>query len=577
MIHDLALWLAHGGYVAALRAHALLIGFLAVWRWSELRPALTSDTPDTRDATRRVVVPLALALCIGAVAAALRWSLPASPQVIYDEFWYLSIARHMREAGDATPSIVRDASGMAPPGETFRPPYPQGWPWLETWAGGTPPWRGAVDLERGVGVLASMALFGALAGESLWGATFAGLGLAVLPAFVRLGQGASAEGASALFVIVALWAALSQRRRPGPAGQLLALATLAWALHFRPENGLYVVLFTPLLIGATIGRAREEGPHEAAAEAPVDSGRADGNTSVLALLLRGTTVLIVGLLAAADAIIMIDGATGPYRDDHFVAQPRPGFSTWQANMAANLIENTLFFVDGRVMPAWLTAAAALGVVMLVRERRVGRLTFLLAWMGLFTLALSPFPFGDFAAAHSIDTWRFSIQVSLPMLVLGAHGLDAAMRVLGRGPATATAAGLALWMGLSTAAYGPFMTAARPQSATWDDLARVASTVDGRVAVNDDSIAVALREGFAVDVVAWTKDADPGTPWLLMVESSDAPAAWRGLPLDLIWTTGPVEAGREGLTLHRRAAPTPSNEATTLHPARGEAASMRHHP
>ncbi|NDD27784.1 MAG: 3-deoxy-7-phosphoheptulonate synthase [Proteobacteria bacterium] len=119
-------------------------------------------------------------------------------------------------------------------------------------------------------------------------------------------------------------------------------------------------------------------------------------------------------------------------------------------MLANLTENALFFVDGRVLPAWLTAAAALGIVMLARERRTRRLAFLLGWIGLFTLALSPFPFGDFAAAHSLDTWRFSVQVSLPLLILGAHGVDGAARALDRLPALAAAGGMALWMGLATA-------------------------------------------------------------------------------------------------------------------------------
>lgn len=532
MIHTLALWLAHGGYVAMLGINAVLIVVLLAFRWRELARS-TPPTPSPNGRLGRVVI----ALVIAATAAALRWNLPASPQVLYDELWYASIARHMRDAGDATPAIVRDRSGVAPAGETFRPPYPQGWPWLESWTHGTPPWRGAVELQRIVGVSACVTLFLALAEESLCGAAFAGMGLAVLPAFVRLSQGASAEGASALFVVVALWAALSQRRQPGTAGLLLALATLAWALHFRPENGLYVALFAPLLVGAR-RPAAPAGDTTPRTEAPSVPG-----------LMPRLTACAVALFAAADALIMIDGAAGPYRADHFTAQPRPGFTTWQANMLANLTENALFFVDGRVLPAWLTAAAGLGIVMLARERRTRRLAFLLGWIGLFTLALSPFPFGDFAAAHSLDTWRFSVQVSLPLLILGAHGVDGAARALDRLPALAAAGGMALWMGLATAAYWPFMTAPRPHSPTWDDLARV-TAADGLVAVNDDSIAVTLREGYSVDVVAWTSGPDPGARWLLVV-GDEAPKAWRGIPLDLMWTTGPVESGREGLTFYRR--------------------------
>ena len=563
-MHSIALWLAHGGYVLLLCLQAVLIVGLVAWRWRELRgrPWATRGAEGDRPVPGTTAwwrTALGLGLLVAAVAAALRFSLPASPQVVYDEFWYLSTARHMRCTGAATPYIVRDGTGVAPPGDEFRPPYPQGWPWLETViAGSGGAWARAVTLQRGVGVAACVALFAAFAAESLVAAAYTGLGLAILPAFVRLGQGASAEGASALFVILALWAARSQRWRPGPAGALLALASLAWALQMRPENILYLPLFLPVAFLRTSGDTdadaspdeMETDPEATPIDASAASGRFGSGLGMAGWAIGlGLFVLFVG----ADLSIMADGAAGPHASDHFVAQPRPGFATWQANMVANLRENGLFFFDGRVLPRWVTAMALLGVAMLARRGWFMAIGWFFGWIGLFTLALSPYPFGDFPAAHSADTWRFSVQVSLPLLMLGGRGVEWAVRGARRGQTMLMLAALGVPMALSVGAYWDFVTAPNPRIATWTDLEQVAQRVDGPVWVSDDSVAVALQEGFGLDVV-WPRDGSAPTEarrpcWLLAV-GDDAPAAWRPMALDLRWTTGPVATGREGLTLYQ---------------------------
>lgn len=577
-MHTLALWLAHGGYVLLLCLQAALLIGLTAWRLRELRsrpwmPRVADAGTPTVGTKAWWRAAVSWGLLVAGVAALLRFSLPASPQVVYDELWYLSTARHMRASFDATPFVVRDESGVAPAGDEFRPPYPQGWPWLETpIAGGTGAWTRAVTLERVVGVAACVALYATFAAESLGAATYMGLGLAILPAFVRLGQGASAEGASTLFVILALWAARSQRGRPGPAGALLTLTSLAWALQFRPENLLYLPLFLPVAFVRTGRESDAEAPADepttapdtrentvhglattpevAEDTAPIESGRFGSGLSA-----AGWTVglALFALFVSADLAIMADGAAGPHAADHFVAQPRPGFTTWQANMVANLRENGLFFFDGRVLPRWVTAAAAVGGMMIARTGGFVPVAWFLGWIGLFTLALSPYPFGDFPAAHSADTWRFSVAVSLPLLMLGGRGVEWTARLLGRGRTLLTTAVLGVWMALSVGGYWDFVTGPNPREATWRDLAQVAERVDGPVWVSDDSVAVALQEGFGLTVV-WPRTGvvapSHARPCWMLAVGDDLPAAWADLPLDLKWTTGPVEAGREGLTLYQ---------------------------
>lgn len=559
-MHALVLTLAHGGYVLLLGLQAVLLIGLTAWRWRELRwrpwvPRAAGDEGLRAGSVAWWRAAIGLGLLVAGVATLLRFSLPVSPQVVYDEFWYLATSRHMRVALDATPFIARDATTAIPPGKEFRPPYPQGWPWLEmTVSGGVGAWSRAVTLQRLVGVAACVALFATFAAESLAAATYMGLGLAILPAFVRLAQGASAEGASTLFVILALWAARSQRWRPGPAGALLALMSLAWALQFRPENLLYLPLFLSVAFLRTGGGSEDENPAESmTAVSETASTLAGRRNSGL-----GAAGWVVGLalfvvFVGADIAIMADGAAGPHAGDHFVAQPRPGFDTWQANMVANLRENASFFIDGRVLPRWVTVAAAVGAIMIARAGGFISIAWFLGWIGLFTLALSPYPFGDFPAAHSADTWRFSVGVSLPLLMLGGRGVEWTLRTLGRGRARLPLVAAGVWMILSIGGYWGFMTGVNPRQATWHDLAHVAERVEGPLWVSDDSVAVALQEGFDVTVI-WPREgvvpAGGVTPCQLLAVGDDLPDAWRDLPLELLWTTGPVEAGREGLTLYQ---------------------------
>jgi hypothetical protein len=269
------------------------------------------------------------------------------------------------------------------------------------------------------------------------------------------------------------------------------------------------------------------------------------------------------VFSGADFAIMAEGAAGPHATEHFVANPRPGFTSWQANMAANLRENASFFVDGRVLPPWMSAMALLGTGWLIAGRWFAPLAFYWVWIVGFTLALSPWPFGDFAAAHSADTWRFSVSVSLPVLMLGGRGAEWTARRLGPVSATALAALLIGLGALAVTRYAPFCAAPHPGLAAWTDLETAARQVPGRACVvtADRSAAVALREGLGVEAVLeeglTRRDLETWPHPLYAVTTGDASLStgWEGVAVDVVWTSGPQATG--GATLYRREAPPSS--------------------
>jgi len=491
-----------GGYVALFAAHLVVVLGLVVWRLRELgglwRPAQSL---------------LAAGAGIALLAAGLRMAQPVAPQVYFDEFYYLATARNVRTSGTVVALIERGLPPAPDPRPAPEPPYPQGWPTLLSLVSGGG-YGAAVGLQRSIGVLTAVATFAMLAPESLVAAAFAGGAVAVMPALLRLSQGASAEGASLLFVVLALWGCRSQRFRTGMAGALLAGALVALAGHFRPENMLYAVLFLPLAFFRT------------------DASRAQVAAGVFAWL----------LFAAPDVLIMAAGATGPAASDHFEAVPRPGFATVAENFVANLIGNLKFLVDGAVLPFWASLLALLGGVLLWDRGCRLPAAFYAGWIGLFILALSPFPFGDFQTAHSYDTWRFSLQVTLPVILLGARGLELAPD-WARRPLPLVL--LAVLMGAAPLLHGAFITRVHPLAPAWQGIDKLADIARaGIVVTSDERIALLLREGYGVRATLGPSTTEMPAGWkvFFLEEDGRVPPGWSKLPLALRATTGPLILG-----------------------------------
>lgn len=538
--------LLHGLYTRILDVQALCLVVLLSWRFREVRrlgggPAGADPAgPDRAWTPDRFFVACLGAVGVACLAAMTRASLPHAPQVYYDEFWYLATARHIAAGGDASPMITCGLEGQVAPGLEFRPPYPQGWPWLMSWVlRAVPPadtsFAVAVTVERVAGVLAPLALFAMLCGESLLAAGYAAGALAVLPAFVRLSTGASPEGLSLLFIVGFLWAARSVRHAPGPAGALLVVAAGAWAGHFRPENLLYLLLFLPVAFGPRLGRPSLESMGGAWGRLVADRPR----------LVYGALCLWLVSWIWPDLTIMASGTQGSRSAEHFMAIPRPGFESMAENAWANLRENLAFFVNGRVLPIWVTPLALLGTWILWRRGGRVALLFYWGWIALFTLALSPLPFGDFSAAFSLDTWRFSLHVSLPLILLGAKGLEWSGRAL---PSTVRPV-IPLVVAavfLTTTQDQGFVQRPHRLQPLWQALVEMRAHLPRQcvVLVDDPSLAVTLREGLGMDAVLGplppqvSLQGTPARPLFLVDASGTVPQQWASSPLRVEWISSP---------------------------------------
>jgi hypothetical protein len=249
---------------------------------------------------------------------------------------------------------------------------------------------------------------------------------------------------------------------------------------------------------------------------------------------------------------MGSGAAGPRAADHFIAQPRPGFGSWQENMRANLVSNAWFFVDALILPRWITMLAVLGAAVLARDRKWRPLLFYGAWIVGLTAILSPYPFGDFEAAHSLDTWRFSVLVTLPLILLGAYAVRSAVEKPRRpGGAAVCVVAIAVLGGTSLVGYWDFDTAPHPDPALWPNLVTVAAHVPAGVAVitNDDSTAITLQEGCGLTTGCDERDGaalarSMHACWLEVGTTAAAPQ-----PMPLLWTTGPLPVGQQTMTLY----------------------------
>jgi len=256
-----------------------------------------------------------------------------------------------------------------------------------------------------------------------------------------------------------------------------------------------------------------------------------------------------------DLLVMLAGAAGPHAGDHFRAIPRPGFASMQENALANLGNNLLFLVEGRILPPWVTLAALIGSWILWRRGWRLSLAFYWAWVALFTLALSPFPFGDFRVAHSYDTWRFTLHVTLPMVLLGARAVE----WLYRDGGTATRAGVAFVVAVAVLStpvlYRGFVLDPHPLAATWRAVEQAAPHMQGGpVVVDTMDLALLLQEGFGLPATLGPVAPDRAQaaaregPLYFCTSGGDVPSSWASLPLRMTGRFQVVRPSGEPATL-----------------------------
>ena len=489
--------LLEGGYRAVLALHLGALALLSAWG---LGRALRSLSPGERAALSGLLV----------VGGLLAFSTPARPVVYFDEFFYVSIARNMATTGRAEPLLWQGHPPELRRVGHFQPPYPQGWPFLLSLAvpPGTPPgaaldepraWDRAVPVGRLL--LAALPALAFLAGVRRFPLPVAAAGsaaLLALPTVLHLAGSDAAECGALFFLALSATALSGFLRQPtGPGLGWLVLAATA-AAEMRPE-GLLVV---PALLAVAAPAARE--------------------------LSRGTRLAWLAVAAAlAFPPVAVMAGHDPTLAHHFEATPRAGFTPW-GNRLANLANNARFFLDGRLWPLPMSLLALAG---LAEARRPGNRALALvpaAWLGAVTLFLSWYPFGDYGAVNSLDTWRFAHHAVLPMGLLAALGATALVRA-GRLPALAAAGLLGLAL-LAPWTHRGFMEAPHPLEPLGELAGQVARQREGRlVVVEAPEYACYLREGFGLPAVLAPVPRVPPSGMLLFAvdEGRDLPdpEAW----------------------------------------------------
>lgn len=435
-------FLLEGGYAAILGLHLAALAVLSV----------VGVARSVRGVCLRWFAGVVVA---GAFLACLA---PARAAVYFDEFFYVATARNFATAGVAEPLLLQGIPPVVQRVGHFLPPYPQGWPFvLSLWAGD---WLQAVTVTRVLYALLAPLLFLAAARRlPTWVAAACALAVPALPPVLRMSGTAGAEMGALFFLALSLAAADEYLREPdGWRAGWLALSA-AMVAEMRPEALLY-------------------------------------SLALLLVLRRRWPWLVVGLLFCLPTLAVMLGHD-PELAHHFEAAPRPGFTMWE-NRLANVGNNAWFFVSGRVWPVGLTLLALLGLA------RGGRPAWAVGgWVLGITLFLSWFPFGDYASANSLDTWRFSWHVAVPMAALAALG---AASLAGRW--RGVAAGLLVWALLAPWTHRGWLSEPQPMEALRDLAARASAPW---VVVDAPEYFCLLRYGLGLPaVLAPVAEAPSGT-------------------------------------------------------------------
>lgn len=398
------------------------------WPWMLMLLAFTAVLwlPRLRDLGRLVgEVPLAgrwglaAALLVG-VALRLAW-VPHAPQVFFDEFNFLESARGLAEARTYhAPQVLSDSRIV---------PVPPAWSFVLSLAfqvdGPTLEAVVASALTLSLASLVLAFLVGWLLFERPVPAVALTLFLGVLPVHLRMSGSAALETGSGASLLLTWLALLLYRRDRRPVWLYCAALAAAWLMNWRMENPFAVF---PATLAAWLlldDRRREtlRSPHVYAAVA-----------LAYVLALPGLVADVYGMgrdfyLFYGDAATRAEGV----RD--------------------NLLNNLLYWVDGRIHPVGLTLLAGVGL----GTWRPLRLP--LAWL-LWTAALHVFytlnPSADFGLHHTLDSWRNALQPALGVLVLAAAGCQGLHERLGRRPALVVAPLLVAAALATPLAYGGFV-------------------------------------------------------------------------------------------------------------------------
>jgi 4-amino-4-deoxy-L-arabinose transferase-like glycosyltransferase len=313
---------------------------------------------------------------------------PHYPQVLYDEIMFLSLAKQILLKGmDAVLYISY-------PHSTGFIPGPIGWEVLLALAfklfGTTD--LVAFYLNTLISSLTVILLFyvAEFLCSSSRAALIAALAFAVLPAALRISGSAALEPATLFFTLLTLSALILNIRQGSFYTQNLALLLLLYAINVRQE-GLVVLL--PLFLSFYLLYSRVKIPW--------------GDPSFYMRVLLSIYFLLPYFLAIFFGLVT-----------HFyIFTGNP--ATLAEQIKTNYLCNWQFFLNNKFQPAVLTLFALAGFLSLKRKAGIW-LSFWVLWTYVF---YSANPSCDFTLRHTVDSWRISLFVTLPLLVLFGAGAE----------------------------------------------------------------------------------------------------------------------------------------------------------
>jgi len=333
-------------------------------------------------------------LCVGAASLRLWWA-PHGPQVFFDEINFLEIARGLARDGDFM-------LPLRPSDDRMLIPIPAAWSFLLSlvFLVTGAQIHAAVTVALGMSILSVALLF--LVGWLLFRrpapALFLACVLAVLPIHLRMSGSMALENGSLFFLLLTWVAVLAWQEQRRPVWLYCAGTAAAWCVNWRMENPfavLPVLLVTALVLDPQPLRLLRE------------------KHFYLALL--GIAVFSLPGLAC-----YVQGTGQGYYLFYGSEADR------QAQVALNMKNNLVYWVDGLIHPPELTLLAVVGALGWRPWRKP------VAWV-LWFLVLQFFysrvPSADFGLHHTLDSWRNALQPALGLMVLAAAGLESVRGLL----------------------------------------------------------------------------------------------------------------------------------------------------
>ncbi len=329
------------------------------------------------------------ALCVGGTSLRLFWA-PHGPQVFFDEINFLEIARGLAKDGDFL-------LPLRPSDDRVLIPIPAAWSFLLSLVFLVTGARiqAAIAVALGMAIFSLVLLFavGWMLFRRPAPALFLTFALAVLPIHLRMSGSMALENGSLCWLLLTWVGVLAWQEQRRPVWLYCAGTSAAWCVNWRMENPfavLPVLLVTALLLDPQPLRLLRE--------------------KHFYLVLTGLAVFSLPGLAC-----YVQGTGQGYYLFYGSEADR------LAQVALNVKNNLVYWIDGQIHPPELTALALIGAFGWRPWRKAAAW---ILWFAALQLFYSQVPSADFGLHHTLDSWRNALQPALGLLVLAAAGLEA---------------------------------------------------------------------------------------------------------------------------------------------------------